>query len=300
MTVTLWDSFEYLLQDAEEQFLRFNFDKAVENWNQYYKITAKTEYRKIITEIKDIWANNEFTNIATLSRLFELLQVIKNLYNEKRISSFTYQIFKKLIIKIYIDRFKNETQNQISVERGAFECLTGQNDLAVKILNQVINKDFESLQARIYLGYAYMAQKEHQLATAVLTQNLFLAADQIKEDELYISQFKLLLGRLNAKYADRSVSSWMLAFESWYRNWLIIKEDSRFFSVIRKKETNERILQVKYFQNERYRHFIWCLYITEYARFFLEKEKGLVIEQESYMEKLDKQLYDRYKKKRKS
>jgi hypothetical protein len=42
-----------------------------------------------------------------------------------------------------------------------------------------------------------------------------------------------------------------------------------------------------------------CLYIVEYVRHHLKKETGLVLEQEKYMAKLDSQLFDRYRKKRK-
>ena len=90
-----------------------------------------------------------------------------------------------------------------------------------------------------------------------------------------------------------------MPFESWFRNWLIFDENKTFFDVIRKKETNERIVQVKYYSYERYRHFARCLYIAEYARQYLKKETGLILEQENYMSKLDGILFDRYRKKRK-
>jgi hypothetical protein len=69
---------------------------------------------------------------------------------------------------------------------------------------------------------------------------------------------------------------------------------------MQQKERSERILQVKYYVSEKYRHFIRCLFIAEYVRQFLQNEKGIIWEQEAYMEKLDNILFERYRKKRKS
>jgi hypothetical protein len=299
MTATFWDSFEYLLQEAEVNFLNFNFEKAVEQWNQYFKVTAKVEYQKSIKEIINAWDEDIIMDAGSLSKLFEIMQKQSNQYKSKKISRYTYKLYQKLFVKIYQDKYQIKAKGEISIEAGAFEYLACSYDSAIEKLTKVIDKNFESITARVFLGFAYMAKKDKQSATAVLSQNLFLAANTIKEDELYISQFKLLLGRLYSKYANWDTAAWMLTFESWYRNWLILKEDERFLLVMQQKERNERIVQVKYYLSERYRHFVRCLYIAEYARLFLTKEKGLIVEQESYMEKLDPQLFDRYRKKRK-
>jgi len=153
--------------------------------------------------------------------------------------------------------------------------------------------------ARIYLGYAYLELKDQRRAIITLSQNLYYAADMLESEDMYLSQFRLLFGRLHTQLGDRRAAAWLLTFESWYRNWLIIEEDERFFSLMRRREQNERILQVKYTAAERYRHFAHCLYIAEYCRQFDRSQKGLINEQENYMEKLDTLLYARYRKKRK-
>ena len=84
-------------------------------------------------------------------------------------------------------------------------------------------------------------------------------------------------------------------FEAWFRNWIVLLEDNEFFQVMQQKERSERILQVKYYTSEKYRHFVRCLYIAEYVREFLPKEKGIIWEQEAYMEKLDANLFQRYR-----
>jgi len=299
MSATLWDSFDNLLQLAEREFLNFNFDKAIEHWTNYYNITAKKEYKRIVEELEKSWDKNNYENISNLGRLFQSLQDQRTRYIRKEISSFTYQLYRKLLVKIYRERFQSSVRDEVSAEVGIFEYLSGNYADSVETLKSVISTDSESIISRVYLGYAHMAQKDQRSAIAILSQNLILAADQLREDELYLSQFKLLYGKLYSQHGNLEEAAWLLAYESWYRNWLIFDDDHRFFSIIQNIETNERIMQVKYYSYERIRHFVRCLFISEYVRQYLKKEKGIVEEQEHYMQKLDAQLFDRYRKKRK-
>lgn len=300
MAATLWDSFEYLTDSAENHFLEFQFDKAIEEWTRYYEITAKVEYKKLVEEITHFWDNKKFAEIQSLSNLFLILQEYRHFYRTNRISHYTYTLYQKLCVKIYVQYFSGKGKSEISLETGIFEYLAGNPGPAIQILEKVLDQKYDSQLARIYIGYAHMAYKDQRSAIAVLTQNLFFAADQLDEDDLYLSQFKLLAGKLRVEYNKAEAAAWMLTFESWYRNWLIFHEDDRFLALMRKKESNERIMQVKYSQTERFRHFMHCLYITEYARQLMPREKGLIVEQETYMEKLDSNLFSRFRKKRKT
>lgn len=299
MSTTFWDSFDNLLKQAENEFLKFNYDKAVEAWQNYYKITAKKEYLKIIQELVNTWSATTFKDVPTLQRLFTLFQTFKDKFNKKEISNYTFQLYKKLFINIYRQNFQSTAQSEISTEAGIFEYLTGNDQTAISILSTVIESDQESMIARIYLGHALMALKDQRGAIAILSQNLVLNADKLRADDLYLSQFKMLYGKLYSSFNSAEEAAWMMPFESWFRNWLIFDEDKIFYDLIRKRETNERIVQVKYYSYERYRHFTRCLYIAEYVRHHLKKESGLVLEQEKYMAKLDSHLFDRYRKKRK-
>jgi len=135
-------------------------------------------------------------------------------------------------------------------------------------------------------------------AVSVLTENLFLAADKLPEEALYLSQYKLLFGKLYSDCGNREEAAWLLVFESWYRNYLVFTENNRLFKVIQHKESTERIIQVKYYTHERYRHFVRCLYLADYTRHFQKEQRGLIHEQENYMQKLDRELFARYRKKR--
>ncbi|MEJ2544553.1 MAG: hypothetical protein P8Y99_10840 [Calditrichaceae bacterium] len=299
MSATFWDSFDHLLKQAENEFLNFNYNNAVKAWHNYYKITAKKEYLNIVQELDDTWSAETFTDIATLNRLFTLFQTYKDKFNKKEISNYTFQLYKKLFIKIYKQNFQSTAQNEITTEAGIFEYLAGNDQTATSILSSVLKSDQESMVARVYLGHALMALKDQRGAIAILSQNLILNADKLRADDLYLSQFKMLYGKLYSSVSNAEEAAWLMPFESWFRNWLIFDEDKIFYDLIRKKETNERIVQVKYYSYERYRHFARCLYIAEYARHYLKKETGLVLEQEKYMAKLDSHLFDRYRKKRK-
>lgn len=299
MDATFWDSFDHLLKQAENEFLNFNYDKAVKTWQNYYKITAKKEYLNIVKELDNTWSADKYTNIPTLQHLFNLFQIYNEKFHKKEISNYTFQLYKKLLIKIYKQNFQTTAQNELTTEAGVFEFLAGEYQTSISILNSVVESDQESMIARIFKGYALMALKDQRSVIAILSQNLVLNASKLQTDDLYLSQFKMLYGKLYSTYNNADEAAWLMSFESWFRNWLIFDEDKLFFNLIRKKETNERIVQVKYYSYERYRHFARCLYIAEYVRHHLKKETSLVHEQEKYMAKLDGHLFERYRKKRK-
>ncbi len=298
MTATLWDSFDDLLARAEEYFLDFDFDNALTQWKKYYSITAKQEYRGIIDEISQNWDYDIYTNISSLSRLFQIFMELRNKVFQKKLSNYTFNLYKKLLLKIFKNKFFEESRLDVSIESGVFEYLTGEYDFAINKLERVLSKDAGLVQARSYLGAAYLAKHEQRLAVSALTKNLFLAADKLYEEDLYLSQFKLLFGRFYTSAGNREEASWLLTFEAWYRNFLVIEEDKTFFLLIQRKESNERIIQVKYYNHERYRHFVRCLFIAEYCRLYLAKNIGIIIEQENYMAKLDSNLFARYRRKR--
>jgi hypothetical protein len=137
------------------------------------------------------------------------------------------------------------------------------------------------------------------LSTAYISQSVFLPDKYFLISDIQNERIRNLYFRLIALHGKSEVSLWLTPFELWHRNWLIWIEDMPFFRVIQQKERNERILQVKYYSAEKYRHFTRCLYIAEYVRKFLPKERGIIWEQEAYMEKLDSSLFERYRKKRK-
>ncbi len=268
-------------------------------WEQYFRITARKEYESVPAEVARYWDEERFREISSLPGLFNIFLEYRDYYRSKKISHYIYNLYLKLFVKIYTEKFQKTAVKNTLLEKGVFEYLSGNTAAAVDLLEKALQEDYESVTARIYLGFAYLKLKDQRKAIVHLSQNLYFAADQLDSEELYLSQFRLLFGRLHTQLGDPSGAAWLLTFESWYRNWLIIEEDARFFALMRKREQNERILQIKYTATERYRHFAHCLFIAEYCRLFRRTDKGLINEQENYMEKLDTLLYARYRKKRK-
>ncbi len=297
MSATLWDSFEDILSEAEELFLGFHFDEALEAWEKYYKITAKKEYGEIIAQITENWDDKRFTKIDSLSSLYTIFNDLQTKRTQNKINRYTFELFKKLIIRIYKQRFRSNSPQE-GLEAGVFDYLSGDFASAQKKLQQILEQDVENVQARIYLGFTYLDQHDQKTAVAYLSENLFLAANALPEDAFYLSQFKLLFGKLHSDSGNRDEAAWLLTFESWYRGYLIFTENPRFFRVMQQKESNERIMQVKYYSYERYRHFVRCLFIADYTRHFHPDQTGLIHEQENYMLKLDRELFARYRKKR--
>ncbi len=299
MAGTLFDSFEPLLQEAENYFFDFRIEDALAAWEQYYHITARVEYQSIIKEIRTHWNADRFDRIDSLYALYQLYMEYREKYHKQAMSGYTFGLFKKLFIGLYNKQFAQIPVQKHSLERGVFEFLSGRNDTAIDELQAILNTEIDNIEARIFLGHAYMAAHRQKEAVTILSENLFLAADRIPEEALYLSQFKLLFGKLYSEHANKDEASWLLVFESWYRNYLVFEENPRFFRLIQQKESNERIIQVKYHASERYRHFLRCLYIADYTRHFDKKQVGLIREQENYMQKIDKELFTRYRRKRK-
>ena len=105
MSATLWDSFEDILSEAEEHFLSFHFNEALEAWEKYYKITAKTEYGKIIAQITQNWDEKRFTKIDNLSGLYVIFNDLQTKRTQNKINRYTFELYKKLIIRIYKKHF---------------------------------------------------------------------------------------------------------------------------------------------------------------------------------------------------
>jgi hypothetical protein len=299
MATSLWDSFDSVLRKAEQQFYQLKFEPALQSWKEYYRITAKTEYRRIIEEIEKNWDEDAIQSVSSLAQLFRLFSELRNRSVNNQISQYTYRLYLQLYLKIYESRFRPKDVLPHTLDSGVFEYLMNNLEDSVTILQSVVGKNVESVLGRIYLSFAHLARKEQREAITLLTKNMFLAADQLRDDDLLLSQFKMLLGRLYADSGNLDAALWLLVFESWYRNYLIIDEDDRFFRLMQQKESSERILQVKYYAQERYRHFARCLYIAEYSRQYLSIKKGLIQDQEKYMERLDAHLFSRYRRKRK-
>ena len=299
MTATLWDSFDELLIKAEQSFLDFKIEQALVLWEKYYSITARQEYRTIIKEITQNWDSDTYSDVSSLNRLFQIFNELRKKVYQKEIGSYTFNLYKKLLLKIYKTKFSDAGRLDVSVEAGVFEYLDGEYDSAVNKLERVLSSDPGLVQARSCLAAAYMAKHEQRMAVSALTKNLFLAADELVEEDLILSQFKLLFGRLHASAGSREEAAWLLAFESWYRSFLVFEEDNAFFLLIQRKESSERIMQVKYYNHERYRHFARCLYLAEYSRLYYPGNTGNILELENYMAKLDSSLFGRYRRKRK-
>lgn len=295
---TLWDRFDSLLHDAEQLFFNFEFDKALRQWEAYYQITAKVEYGRIINEIRRLLREIDTTQIDTSEKLLATFHKIRHRFLERQIHRYTYDLFLNLLKKIYLNQFADSEKNN-DLLHGIFNYFLQDYQRAGEALTAYLQKNFESVEGRVFLGHVYLEVGEQRSAVALLTENLFLAADQLYEDDLYLSQFKLLFGRLYSQTSRKNAAAWLLPFEAWYRNFLVFERDDRFYKLMVQKEQNERIIRVKYTTAERYRHFVRCLFVAEYTRLFLKEKTGVILDQETYMEQLDPALFTRYRKKRK-
>lgn len=291
----LWSNFNNMLSDAEQKFFASEYAQALELWQEYAKITGSTRWKKIADEIDGLI--KEFQESPTDAEgVFAAWINLRGRMKDNSVNTYSFQVMQKFYAKWFL-KLKQTVGYDLAT--GIFCFIDDKNDYAIDNLKIAINHKQDSVLGRIYLSKAYFKSGNEPAGLARLTQSLFLAANELIEEDFGIDAVKNLWQKLNGLHGKNEVAAWLTTFETWHRGWLAWHDDRQFFQLMQFKERNERILQVKYYLSEKYRHFMRCLYIAEYVRLYLPKERGIIWEQEAYMEKLDKTLFERYRKKRK-
>ena len=293
---SIWSTFDNILKEAERQFYEYNFDQALKHWQEYAEITGENRWRHAFSDLKQLLVEYSSAKLTDPQQYFEQWLRIRRRLHDNQISLYAFERMERLYAKVFLS---TKTTVSFDLATGIFCYIEDRTDKAIENLSVVINQQPDNLLARIFLNKCYYKMNDAENGNAYLTQALFLGGDEIVADDIGSEEIKNLHGRLKSLHGKGEAGLWLVPFEAWFRNWLTWKEDISFFQVMQQKERNERILQVKYYASEKYRHFVRCLYIAEYVRQFIAKEKGIIWEQEAYMEKLDTGLFQRYRKKRK-
>lgn len=294
--VTLWSSFDEMIGEAESLFFELNFEKALQIWSDYANITGTLAWQQNFKQLQSLIGEFHKVDFSNPDNIFNAWIQIRGLLREKKISYYTFNLLQKLYATTFL-----HTKLTVSFDlaTGIFCYIDGKIENAIENLKSTINQKPDSLLARIFISKCYYSKNDDEKGLGYLTQAMFLGGNELIEEDVEPDQISTLYGRLKALHGKGDTGIWLAPFEAWYRNNIFIMEDLPFFHIMQQKERSERILQVKYYISEKYRHFIRCLYLSEYVRAFLHKEKGIIWEQEAYMEKLDGILFERYRKKRK-
>jgi hypothetical protein len=293
---SIWSTFENTLKEAEHHFFEYNFEQALKCWQEYAEVTGENKWRHAFYDLKQLLNEYSTVKLKDPQHYFDQWLALRRRLHENQIGSYAFERMERLYARVYL---ASKSTVSFDLATGIFCFIEERIDKAIDNLNVVVHQQPDNLLARIFLNKCYYALKDEEKGIACLTQALFLGGDEILADDIGSIEIKNLHGRLKSLHGKGEAGLWLVPFEAWFRNWLLWKEDISFFQVMQQKERNERILQVKYYASEKYRHFVRCLYIAEYVRQFIAKEKGFIWEQEAYMEKLDTSLFQRYRKKRK-
>jgi len=294
--VSIWSSFENLVEEAEHRFFDHDYNGAVKTWENYAQITGAPVWQKAASDMRELISHYLNAKISDPQQLFESWLALRHQMNINQLSSYAYHIMQRLYAGIFLSAKQTVS---FDLATGIFCFIEKRYDAAMENLSVVLNHEPDNLLARIFLSKCHFVMEEEEKGMAYLSQVVFLGGNELLAEDIGTEQIRNLYGRLRSIHGKGEVGAWLVPFESWYRSWLVWIEDTSFFQVMQQKERNERILQVKYYASEKYRHFVRCLYLAEYVREFLPKEKGIIWEQEAYMEKLDANLFQRYRKKRK-
>jgi len=294
--VSIFASFDNLVREAESSFYNHHYDDAIKKWQDYAQITGAPIWQQAANDIKILIAEFLSAKISEPQQLYDSWLKLRKQMNENKLSSYAYNIMQRLYAKLFLS---SKQTVSFDIATGIFCFIEERYDKAKENLTDVLNREPDNLLARIFLSKCYFTLVDEEKGMATLSQTIFLGGNEILSEDIGSPPIRNLYGRLRSIHGKGEVGVWLVPFEAWYRSWLVWVEDTPFFQVMQQKERNERILQVKYYASEKYRHFVRCLYIAEYVREFLPKEKGIIWEQEAYMEKLDANLFQRYRKKRK-
>lgn len=294
--VSLWSSFDNMIDEAEEQFFELNFQKALQVWSDYANITGTVAWQQNHRQLQSLISDFQKIDYSNPDNIFKSWLQTRSLLKENKISYYTFNLVQKLFAKTFL-----QTKLTVSFDlaTGIFCYIDGRVDNAIENLTSTINQSPDSLLARIFISKCYYSKGNEDKGLGYLTQAMFLGGNELISEDIEPEPIRSLYSRLKSLHGKGDAGIWIAPFEAWYRNSILLMEDLPFFHIMQQKERSERILQVKYYISEKYRHFIRCLYLSEYVREFLHKEKGIIWEQEAYMEKLDSILFDRYRKKRK-
>jgi len=294
--VSIWSSFDSMVDEAESYFFNFNFSKALQLWNEYAKITGASGWNQNFQQLRLL--TNEFSKIdlSNPENIFNQWLSIRQLFRERKASVYTFNLMQKLYAIIFL---RTKLTVSFDLATGIFCFIDGRIDNAIENLKMTLNHKPDSFLARVYMSKCLYNKEDEEAGLGYLTQAMFMGGNEFIDEDIESERIRNLYSRLRGLHGQGDTGVWLAPFEAWIRNIINITEDMQFFLVMQMKERNERILQVKYYVSEKYRHFIRCLYISEYVRNFLQKEKGIIWEQEAYMEKLDSNLFERYRKKRK-
>jgi len=294
--VSIFASFDNLVGEAESTFFNHHYDNAIKKWQDYAQITGAPIWQQAANDIKRLITDYLSAQISEPQQLYESWLKLRKQMNENKLSSYAYNIMQRLFAKLFLS---SKQTVSFDIATGIFCFIEERYDTAKENLTDVLNREPDNLLARIFLSKCYFILADEERGMATLSQTIFLGGNELLSEDIGALPIRNLYGRLRSIHGKGEVGVWLVPFEAWYRSWLVLVEDTPFFQVMQQKERNERILQVKYYASEKYRHFVRCLYIAEYVREFLPKEKGIIWEQEAYMEKLDANLFQRYRKKRK-
>jgi hypothetical protein len=294
--VSLWSSFDQLIEQGEYAFFRNNFEEALTLWQEYARATGNTQWQNNCADIENLLRFYKKIDTSDTENYYQAWLELRQQLQKNQIGIYSFYLMERIIAKNFLAQ---KTIISYDLPTGIFCYIDNKIDLARDNLQTVVNHQPDNFLARIFLSKCFYAENNERLATAYLSQAIFIPDKFFLNSDLKSERIRNLYLRLDALHGKNELSLWLTPFELWYRNWLIWIEDIEFFRVIQQKERNERILQVKYYSAEKYRHFIRCLYIAEYVLKFLPKERGIIWEQEAYMEKLDSPLFTRYRKKRK-
>ncbi len=174
--VSIWSSFDNLVEEAESTFFDHNYENAIKKWQDYAKITGAPIWQQAADDLKKMITEYLSAQISEPQQLFESWLKLRKQMNENKLSSYAYHIMQRLYAKIFLS---SKQTVSFDIATGVFCFIEERYETAKENLTDVLNREPDNLLARIFLSKCHFILGEEDRGMATLSQTVFLGGNEI-------------------------------------------------------------------------------------------------------------------------
>ena len=94
--VSIWSSFENLVEEAEHRFFEHDYEGAVKTWENYAQITGAPVWQKAASDMRQLISHYLNAQISDPQQLFDAWIFLRQQMNKNQLSSYAYHIMQRL------------------------------------------------------------------------------------------------------------------------------------------------------------------------------------------------------------
>ena len=207
--ISIWSSFENLVEEAEHRFFEHDYDGAVKTWENYAQVTGAPVWQKAASDMRQLISYYLSTQISEPQKLFDAWLALRQQMNKNQLSSYAYHIMQRLYAKIYLSAKQTVS---FDIATGIFCFIEKRYDAAMENLSVVLNHEPDNLLARIFLSKCHFVMEEEEKGMAYFSQVVFLGGNELLAEDIGTEQIRNLYGRLRSINGKGEVGVWLVPF----------------------------------------------------------------------------------------